>query len=34
MDKDKLETIKRIYVERTVPKLSIIDLIKKLFKKK
>lgn len=34
MDKDKLETIKRIYVERDVPKTGLIDIIKKLFKKK
>lgn len=34
MDKDKLETVKRIYVERDIPKISLIELIKKLFKKK
>ena len=34
MDKNKLEMTKKIYVERSIPKISILDLFKKLFKKK
>lgn len=34
MDKKKFEDIKKIYIERDVPKTGIIDIIKKLFKKK
>jgi len=34
MDKNKLEIIKKIYVDRSVPKISILDFFKKLFKKK
>lgn len=34
MDKNKLETIKKIYVDRDIPKISLLDFFKKLFKKK
>lgn len=34
MDKNKLETIKKIYVDRDMPKISLLDFFKKLFKKK
>lgn len=34
MDDKKFEDIKKIYIERDVPKISLLDIIKKLFKKK
>lgn len=34
MDDKKFEDIKKIYIERDVPKTRILDIIKKLFKKK
>lgn len=34
MDDKKFEDIKKIYIERDVPKTGLIDIIKKLFKKK
>jgi hypothetical protein len=34
MDDKKFEDIKKIYIERDVPKTSLLDIIKKLFKKK
>lgn len=34
MDNKKFEDIKKIYIERDVPKTGLLDIIKKLFKKK
>lgn len=34
MDNKKFEDIKKIYIERDVPKTGLIDIIKKLFEKK
>lgn len=34
MDKNKLETIKNIYVDRYLNNISVLKFFKKLFKKK